>query len=68
MAAGEGSYNPIGYHVGTVWPHDTGLVALGLQRSGYRTEATNLPSACWRRRSTSMGDCPRPLQAIRATR
>ena len=22
MAEGEGGYNPIGYHVGTVWPHD----------------------------------------------
>ena len=22
MAASEGGYNPIGYHVGTVWPHD----------------------------------------------
>jgi glycogen debranching enzyme len=22
MAEGEGGYNPIGYHLGTVWPHD----------------------------------------------
>lgn len=29
-------YNPTGYHVGTVWPHDNALVALGLKR--YRTE------------------------------
>jgi glycogen debranching enzyme len=42
MAVSEGSYNPIGYHVGTVWPHDTGLIALGLQRAGYRSEATRL--------------------------
>ncbi len=45
MAAGEGRYNPIGYHVGTVWPHDTGLVALGLERAGYRQEATQLALA-----------------------
>jgi glycogen debranching enzyme len=45
MAVGEGSYNPIGYHVGTVWPHDTGLVALGLERFGYRQEATRLALA-----------------------
>ncbi len=30
MAVGEGSFNPIGYHVGTVWPHDTSIVSVGL--------------------------------------
>ena len=39
MARGEGSYNPIGYHVGTVWPHDSSFVAWGLARYGYRAEA-----------------------------
>jgi glycogen debranching enzyme len=41
----EGSYNPIGYHVGTVWPHDTSLVAWGLRRYGYREEAAHLATA-----------------------
>ena len=27
-------YNPIGYHVGAVWPHDTSLIANGLARAG----------------------------------
>lgn len=27
-------YNPIGYHVGSVWPHDTSLIAHGMARSG----------------------------------
>ncbi|RJG05740.1 amylo-alpha-1,6-glucosidase [Noviherbaspirillum cavernae] len=39
MAETEASYNPIGYHVGTVWPHDTSLIAWGLRRYGYRAEA-----------------------------
>jgi len=39
MADDEGGYNPIGYHVGTVWPHDNSLIALGLQRYGFRVEA-----------------------------
>lgn len=39
MAKTEGSYNPIGYHVGTVWPHDNSLIAWGLRRYGYREEA-----------------------------
>ena len=30
MASGEDAYNPIGYHVGTVWPHDNSIIALGL--------------------------------------
>ncbi|MDI1448836.1 glycogen debranching N-terminal domain-containing protein [Polyangium sp. 6x1] len=29
-------YNPTGYHVGTVWPHDNALIALGFKR--YRQE------------------------------
>jgi glycogen debranching enzyme len=39
MAEGEGSYNPIGYHVGTVWPHDNSLIAMGLRRYGKVKEA-----------------------------
>ncbi len=42
MADGEGGYNPIGYHVGTVWPHDNSLIAMGLRRYGYREEAARL--------------------------
>src|SRR5215475_9888207 len=39
MAVGEGSYNPIGYHVGTVWPFDNSLVAQGLRNCGFEKEA-----------------------------
>jgi glycogen debranching enzyme len=42
MATTEGSYNPIGYHVGTVWPHDNSIIAWGLRRSGYRAEAATI--------------------------
>ncbi len=35
MAEGEGGYNPIGYHNGTVWPHDNSFIALGLKHYGY---------------------------------
>ena len=44
MAEGEGGYNPIGYHVGTVWPHDNSIIALGLNRYGYREEAARIAS------------------------
>ena len=35
MGAAEAAYNPLSYHNGTVWPHDTALAALGLDRAGY---------------------------------
>jgi glycogen debranching enzyme len=42
MAEGEGGYNPIGYHVGTVWPFDNSFIAWGLRRYGYREEAARV--------------------------
>jgi putative sterol carrier protein len=45
MAQGEGAFNPIGYHVGTVWPHDNSLIAMGLARYGYRQEAARVAEA-----------------------
>jgi glycogen debranching enzyme len=45
MAEGEGGYNPIEYHNGTVWPHDNSFVAAGLARYGYREEAAVVAEA-----------------------
>jgi glycogen debranching enzyme len=42
LAEGEGRYNPVGYHVGTVWPFDTSFIAWGLRRYGFKTEAATL--------------------------
>ena len=39
-ASDQPGYNPIGYHTGTVWPHDTSLIAAGLKRYGF-DEASN---------------------------
>jgi glycogen debranching enzyme len=39
LAEGEGRYNPIGYHVGTVWPFDNSFIAWGLRRYGFKEEA-----------------------------
>ncbi|MGS2619873.1 amylo-alpha-1,6-glucosidase [Micromonospora sp. LZ34] len=35
-------YNPIGYHMGTVWPHDNALIAHGLAKYGFRDEANRI--------------------------
>jgi len=42
LAGGEARYNPIGYHVGTVWPFDTSFIAWGLRRYGFKEEAAQL--------------------------
>ena len=39
LAEGQARYNPIGYHVGTVWPFDNSFIAWGLRRYGFREEA-----------------------------
>jgi glycogen debranching enzyme len=42
LAEGEGRYNPIGYHVGTVWPFDSSFIAWGLRRYGFNEEAARV--------------------------
>jgi glycogen debranching enzyme len=39
MSPADLGYDPIGYHVGTVWPHDTAVACAGLARSGRRDGA-----------------------------
>ncbi|MFL6646867.1 MAG: glycogen debranching N-terminal domain-containing protein [Sulfurifustaceae bacterium] len=45
MSARDSGYHPLAYHAGTVWPHDTAIVAEGMRRYGYRDEATALCQA-----------------------
>jgi glycogen debranching enzyme len=42
LAEGEARYNPIGYHVGTVWPFDNSFIAWGLRRYGFKSEAAQV--------------------------
>jgi len=39
------AYNPVGYHSGTVWPHDNGLIGAGLRRYGHDAEAGRILAA-----------------------
>ena len=36
------AYNPMGYHVGSVWPHDNSMTALGLRSLGLIDQALEL--------------------------
>ncbi len=42
VAAGEPGYNPMSYHNGSVWPHDTALIAAGLSRYGLQDASLTL--------------------------
>jgi glycogen debranching enzyme len=39
LAAKQLPYDPLGYHVGSVWPHDNSLIAHGIKRYGFDEEA-----------------------------
>ncbi|MGH7230604.1 MAG: amylo-alpha-1,6-glucosidase [Nitrospiraceae bacterium] len=38
----ERAYNPIGYHLGTVWPHDNSIIAAGFRRYRHDREALRI--------------------------
>lgn len=42
VAVGEPRYNPMSYHNGSIWPHDNGLIALGLARYGHKKAALSI--------------------------
>jgi glycogen debranching enzyme len=44
VAVGEARYNPMSYHNGSVWPHDTAIAAAGLARYGRRDATIRLMS------------------------
>jgi glycogen debranching enzyme len=45
LATSMGRYNPISYHSGSVWPHDTAIAAAGLMRYGLVEHSQRLISA-----------------------
>jgi glycogen debranching enzyme len=36
------AYNPFSYHLGSVWPHDNSIIALGLKRYGFSKEVADV--------------------------
>jgi glycogen debranching enzyme len=42
LAEGEARFNPIGYHVGMVWPSDNSFIAWGMRRYGFKEEAAQI--------------------------
>lgn len=42
LASGERRYNPMSYHNGSVWPHDTAIAAAGLARYGFTADTRRI--------------------------
>ena len=42
LSARSPAYNPMSYHNGSVWPHDSAIAAAGLKRYGFHREATRI--------------------------
>jgi len=42
LSARNPAYNPFSYQLGSVWPHDNGIIALGFKRYGFSTEAARV--------------------------
>jgi len=45
LSASEAAFNPLGYHVGSVWPHDNAMLLRGLARRGLHSETVRLSNA-----------------------
>lgn len=45
LASSANGYNPLGYHVGSVWPHDNSLVLAGFRRYGHMEATEELGNA-----------------------
>lgn len=43
-ASGQPGFNPVGYHTGSVWPHDNALIAAGMKRVGRHDAADRVAS------------------------
>lgn len=42
LSARNPGFDPIGYHTGSVWPHDNALIAHGMKRYGFEREAARV--------------------------
>jgi glycogen debranching enzyme len=48
LSADAAGYNPLSYHGGSVWPHDTAIAVCGLSREGHNQVAASLAAGLLR--------------------
>lgn len=44
LASTESRFNPMSYHNGSIWPHDNGIIAMGLAHYGFKKQALKILS------------------------
>ncbi|WP_446219559.1 amylo-alpha-1,6-glucosidase [Micromonospora sp. IBHARD004] len=57
-ADGQRPYNPVGAHLGAVWPSDNALIATGLRRYGHDAEAARIAAGIFAVVETLGGSLP----------
>jgi glycogen debranching enzyme len=68
MASSMAAYNPLSSHCGSVWPHDTALIASGLMRYGFVDEALAVITGLLRAAALQQSRLPELFSACRAPR
>jgi len=58
LASSMGRYNPVSYHNGSVWPHDSAICAAGLARYGFLEEAETVTVGLFQAADTFGGRLP----------
>jgi glycogen debranching enzyme len=58
LASSMGRYNPVSYHNGSVWPHDSAICAAGLARYGFLDEAEAVAVGLFQAAETFGGRLP----------
>jgi glycogen debranching enzyme len=64
LASDHAAYDPLGYHTGSIWPHDTALVAWGLSRWGLGGPAAEIASSLLRTASYFGGALPELVSGL----
>jgi hypothetical protein len=58
LATTAARFDPLGYHTGSVWPHDTAIAVAGLRRAGYAGHAIRLATSLLRAAEACGGRLP----------
>ncbi len=61
LSSSSPAYNPMGYHVGSVWPHDNGIIAAGLRSLGYIEQALEIAQGIFDMTNLQPYQCPPEL-------
>ncbi|HKZ50696.1 MAG TPA: amylo-alpha-1,6-glucosidase [Dehalococcoidia bacterium] len=47
LSSAAARFNPLGYHLGTVWPHDNAIVAMGFKEYGFEEALNEIATALY---------------------